>query len=62
MKRDNKKQCEPNDCSPSCRLNEERYPKLTEYYNLLKDRPSIKTSWPPTWLDDPQAKDLLKDI
>ncbi|KAF0047683.1 hypothetical protein F2P81_001316 [Scophthalmus maximus] len=43
-------------------LNEERYPKLTEYYNLLKDRPSIKTSWPPTWLDDPQAKDLLKDI
>jgi len=43
-------------------LNGERYPKVTEYYNFLKERPSIKVSWPPTWLEDPEAKDLLKDI
>ncbi|XP_044027262.1 glutathione S-transferase A [Siniperca chuatsi] len=43
-------------------LCEERYPKLAAYYNSLKDRPSIKTSWPPTWLENPQGQDLLKDI
>ncbi|KAL3044142.1 hypothetical protein OYC64_003889 [Pagothenia borchgrevinki] len=42
-------------------LCEERYPKLAAYYNSLKDRSSIKTSWPPTWLESP-AQDLLKDI
>ncbi|XP_040908933.1 glutathione S-transferase A [Toxotes jaculatrix] len=43
-------------------LSEERYPKLAAYYNSLKDRPSIKASWPPTWLENPQGQDLLKDI
>ncbi|XP_051246437.1 glutathione S-transferase A [Dicentrarchus labrax] len=43
-------------------LCEERYPKLAAYYNSLKDRPSIKTSWPPTWLENPQGQDTLKDI
>ncbi|XP_069555232.1 glutathione S-transferase A-like [Brachyistius frenatus] len=42
-------------------LSEERYPKLTAYYNCLKDRPSIKVSWPPTWLET-QGQDTLKDI
>ncbi|XP_068567048.1 glutathione S-transferase A-like [Cebidichthys violaceus] len=40
-------------------LCEERYPKLTAYYNSLKNRPSIKASWPPTW---PENLDTLKDI
>ncbi|XP_018546306.1 glutathione S-transferase A [Lates calcarifer] len=43
-------------------LSEERYPKLAEYYNSLKDRPSIKASWPPTWKENPQGQDTLKDI
>lgn len=44
------------------RLCEERYPKLAAYYNRLKERPSIKASWPPTWLESPQGQDLLKDL
>uniref|UniRef100_A0A665TCZ7 Glutathione S-transferase rho n=1 Tax=Echeneis naucrates TaxID=173247 RepID=A0A665TCZ7_ECHNA len=43
-------------------LSEERYPKLTAYYNSLKDRPSIKTTRPPTWLESPQGQSILKDI
>ncbi|XP_070702388.1 glutathione S-transferase A [Pempheris klunzingeri] len=43
-------------------LCEERYPKLAAYFNCLKDRPSIKATWPPTWLESPQGQDLLKDI
>nr|ACC64445.1 glutathione S-transferase [Channa maculata] len=43
-------------------LCEERYPKLAAYYNSLKSRPSIKTTWPPTWLETPQGSDLLKDL
>ncbi|XP_034017457.1 glutathione S-transferase A-like [Thalassophryne amazonica] len=39
-----------------------RYPKLDKYYNSLKDRPSIKTTWPPNWLENPQGQDVLKDI
>uniref|UniRef100_A0A3P9J5P7 Glutathione S-transferase rho n=1 Tax=Oryzias latipes TaxID=8090 RepID=A0A3P9J5P7_ORYLA len=39
-----------------------RYPKLAEYYALLKDRPSIKASWPPHWLEGPEEELLLKDI
>ncbi|XP_051811624.1 glutathione S-transferase A-like isoform X3 [Acanthochromis polyacanthus] len=27
----------------------ERYPALTKYYNTLKERPSIKATWPPYW-------------
>ncbi|XP_038580562.1 glutathione S-transferase A-like [Micropterus salmoides] len=43
-------------------LCEERYPKLAAYYNSNKDRPSIKATWPPTWLENPQGQDQLKDI
>ncbi|XP_070702190.1 glutathione S-transferase A-like isoform X2 [Pempheris klunzingeri] len=39
-----------------------RFPKLAKYYRLLKDRPSIKASWPPHWLDSPQGYDILKDL
>ncbi|XP_047460495.1 glutathione S-transferase A-like [Mugil cephalus] len=43
-------------------LSAERYPKLAEYYALLKDRPSVKASWPPHWLENPNAEDTLKDV
>ncbi|XP_061122809.1 glutathione S-transferase A-like [Syngnathus typhle] len=43
-------------------LSPERYPKLAAYYALLKDRPSIKASWPPHWLEYPKGQDTLKDI
>ncbi|XP_051811647.1 glutathione S-transferase A-like [Acanthochromis polyacanthus] len=39
----------------------ERYPALAKYYNSLKERPSIKATWPPSWITfiDP---DVLKTI
>ncbi|KAA8586194.1 hypothetical protein FQN60_007763 [Etheostoma spectabile] len=43
-------------------LSAERYPNLGEYYALLKERPSIKASWPPHWLENPKGQDTLKDI
>uniref|UniRef100_A0A3Q0SM56 Glutathione S-transferase rho n=1 Tax=Amphilophus citrinellus TaxID=61819 RepID=A0A3Q0SM56_AMPCI len=43
-------------------LSAERYPKLGEYYNLLKERPSVKASWPSHWLENPKGQDTLKDI
>ncbi|CAI5690221.1 unnamed protein product [Oreochromis niloticus] len=43
-------------------LSPERYPKLGEYHNLLKERPSIRASWPPHWLESPKGLDTLKDI
>ncbi|XP_076610110.1 glutathione S-transferase A-like [Chaetodon auriga] len=42
-------------------LCEERYPKLAAYYNGLKDRPSIKATWPLIWTDSPK-EDMLKDF
>uniref|UniRef100_A0A8C7WS81 Glutathione S-transferase rho n=1 Tax=Oryzias sinensis TaxID=183150 RepID=A0A8C7WS81_9TELE len=39
-----------------------RYPKMGEYYALLKDRPSIKASWPPHWLENPKGHEALKDF
>ncbi|XP_030267799.1 glutathione S-transferase A-like [Sparus aurata] len=43
-------------------LSAERYPVLGEYYALLKDRPSIKASWPPHWLENTKGQDTLKEI
>lgn len=40
---------------------EQKYPKLAEYYNNLKTRPSIQKTWPPTWKDTP-GQTVLKDI
>ncbi|PWA15362.1 glutathione S-transferase rho [Gambusia affinis] len=39
-----------------------RYPKLGAYHALMKERPSIKASWPPHWLENPKGQDTLKDI
>uniref|UniRef100_UPI003AAA59CE glutathione S-transferase A-like n=1 Tax=Centroberyx gerrardi TaxID=166262 RepID=UPI003AAA59CE len=43
-------------------LSAERYPKLAEYHAVVKERPSVKASWPPHWLENPQGQDTLKDI
>ncbi|XP_054461372.1 glutathione S-transferase A-like [Anoplopoma fimbria] len=43
-------------------LSEERYPKLAAYYNCLKKRPSIQTSWPPTWQEAHEGSEMLKDL
>lgn len=43
------------------RLNEEHYPKLAAYHNTLKDRPSIKKTWPPNWNETP-GQPALKDF
>ncbi|KAM9385717.1 uncharacterized protein KZ484_007242 [Pholidichthys leucotaenia] len=43
-------------------LSAKRYPKLGEYYALLKERQSIKASWPTHWLENPEGQDTLKDI
>ncbi|XP_054911899.1 glutathione S-transferase A-like [Poeciliopsis prolifica] len=39
-----------------------RYPKLGAYHALMKERPSVKASWPPHWLENPKGQDTLKDI
>ncbi|XP_035613508.1 glutathione S-transferase A-like [Oncorhynchus keta] len=46
-------------------LSAESYPKLRAYYSMMKDRPSVKTTWPPHWLEDqekPQWGDFLKEL
>ncbi|GCB78183.1 hypothetical protein scyTo_0015781 [Scyliorhinus torazame] len=43
-------------------LSSDKYPKLMEYYNRLKERPSIQTSWPPHWKESPPTMDVLKDV
>uniref|UniRef100_A0A3Q3K5E8 GST N-terminal domain-containing protein n=1 Tax=Monopterus albus TaxID=43700 RepID=A0A3Q3K5E8_MONAL len=43
-------------------LSAENFPKLAEYYAQLKERPSIKASWPPRWLEHPKGQVTLKDI
>uniref|UniRef100_A0A3Q3JWB1 GST N-terminal domain-containing protein n=1 Tax=Monopterus albus TaxID=43700 RepID=A0A3Q3JWB1_MONAL len=53
------------DVNCSCalfRLSAENFPKLAEYYAQLKERPSIKASWPPRWLEHPKGQVTLKDI
>ncbi|XP_051811638.1 glutathione S-transferase A-like [Acanthochromis polyacanthus] len=42
-------------------LSSERYPALAKYYNSLKDRPSIKATWPPYWQKIPEM-DTMKPI
>lgn len=47
--------------SAAFRGSEERYPNVAAYYKKLRDRPSIKKTWPPTWIDGP-GMGTLKDI
>lgn len=43
-------------------LSAERYPRLAEYHTLLKERASIKASWPPHWTENPKGQDTLNDV
>ncbi|XP_012686883.2 glutathione S-transferase A-like [Clupea harengus] len=43
-------------------LSQKKYPKLGVYHGFLKDRPSIKATWPTHWMQDPPLKDPLKDL
>ncbi|KAG2464905.1 GSTA transferase, partial [Polypterus senegalus] len=43
-------------------LSQEKFPRLTDYYSHVKERPSIQATWPPHWKESPQAMDLLKDL
>uniref|UniRef100_A0A0L8FQD6 Glutathione transferase n=2 Tax=Octopus bimaculoides TaxID=37653 RepID=A0A0L8FQD6_OCTBM len=38
-----------------------RYPCLAAYYNMMKERPSVKKSWPPHWIDTPN-NNVLADV
>uniref|UniRef100_A0A3B5MYN7 GST N-terminal domain-containing protein n=1 Tax=Xiphophorus couchianus TaxID=32473 RepID=A0A3B5MYN7_9TELE len=42
-------------------LNEEHFPKLAAYHNTVKDRPSVKNTWPSNWKDSP-GMDTLKNL
>ncbi|XP_061520326.1 glutathione S-transferase A-like [Phycodurus eques] len=37
----------------------DRFPKLAQYHSMVKDRPSVKKTWPTVWQ---QNTDKLKDI
>ncbi|XP_041931698.1 glutathione S-transferase A-like isoform X2 [Alosa sapidissima] len=37
-------------------LSQNKYPKLAEYHDFLKDRPSIKATWAQHWLENPPFK------
>ncbi|XP_069757147.1 glutathione S-transferase A-like isoform X3 [Narcine bancroftii] len=43
-------------------LSLDEYPKLSEYYTRVKERPSIQASWPPHWNECPPPMDVLKDV
>ncbi|XP_056335830.1 glutathione S-transferase rho [Danio aesculapii] len=47
---------------PRLQCPKERCPRLMEYYEMVKDRPSIKASWPPEWLEKPVGADILKSL
>ncbi|XP_073678629.1 glutathione S-transferase A-like [Garra rufa] len=47
---------------PRLHCPKERCPRLMEYYEMLKDRPSIKASWPLEWLEKPEGQDTLKNL
>ncbi|XP_055504650.1 glutathione S-transferase A-like isoform X1 [Leucoraja erinacea] len=40
----------------------DKYPRMFEYYSRVKERPSVKASWPPHWNESPPMMDVLKDI
>uniref|UniRef100_A0A3Q1H9X2 Glutathione S-transferase rho n=1 Tax=Acanthochromis polyacanthus TaxID=80966 RepID=A0A3Q1H9X2_9TELE len=44
------------------RLSAQRYPKLGEYHARVKERPSVKASWPPYFVEGQEDWDTLKDI
>ncbi|KAJ8267275.1 hypothetical protein COCON_G00124470 [Conger conger] len=49
-------------CGVHFGLSQDRYPRLGQYYSLLKNRPSIMASWPPHWVENPQGMDTLEGL
>ncbi|XP_051991860.1 glutathione S-transferase A-like [Xyrauchen texanus] len=47
---------------PRLECPKERCPRLMEYYDMVKDRPSIKASWPAEWLEKPEKQYTLKNL
>ncbi|CAN0421950.1 unnamed protein product [Lampetra fluviatilis] len=43
-------------------LSVDKYPHLSAYYSLVKERPSVQASWPPHWKESDGAQEVLKDI
>lgn len=44
------------------RLCQKKYPNLAAYYERLKSRPSIDTTWPLCWKENPEGENHLKEI
>nr|ACK77305.1 glutathione S-transferase [Tanichthys albonubes] len=47
---------------PRLHCPKEKCPRLMEYYEMVKERPSIKATWPPEWLENPVGQDTLKSL
>ncbi|XP_067905940.1 glutathione S-transferase A-like [Heterodontus francisci] len=43
-------------------LSQKRYPCLLDYYNRVKERPSIQATWPPHWRETAPTMDPLKEV
>ncbi|KAK6167898.1 hypothetical protein SNE40_021826 [Patella caerulea] len=43
-------------------LNLSKFPALSEYYNRVKDRASVKASWPPHWLKEPSKNNFMSHV
>ncbi|XP_046376800.2 glutathione S-transferase A-like [Haliotis rufescens] len=43
-------------------LDIEKYPAMQAYYNKVKDRPSVKTTWPPHWTNGQGDSSVLGSI
>ncbi|XP_067666036.1 glutathione S-transferase A-like [Haliotis asinina] len=43
-------------------LNLAKYPAISAYYDKVKDRPSVKTTWPPHWADGPGDSSIFGPV
>lgn len=43
-------------------LSAERFPRLAAYHSELKERASVKASWPPHWIENPTGQNTLSDV
>ncbi|XP_067666032.1 glutathione S-transferase A-like [Haliotis asinina] len=39
-----------------------KYPAISAYYNKVKDRPSVKATWPPHWADGPGDSSIFGPV
>ncbi|XP_046546336.1 glutathione S-transferase A-like [Haliotis rubra] len=43
-------------------LDVSKYPAISAYYDKVKDRPSVKASWPPHWAEKPADTSMFRPI